>query len=357
MQICGKEVNLEEIKTAQAELEALMSDPTLLDDMEAKIAEMETKLNNFKPEIPRLPNLQQALSDLGSITDSSEFQSALKQIKSDFGNVVDNLNELINKVNPKINELLNELPDSATLLAVADGSLVGEALTKALADIAVAEARLAQKLAIGGFPTVDSTTICNEVPNIEVETVTVAGVQTQQKVELPEEPVIPKTIPVKSEPKPVQTNATIDTTRSSVKALLSSQKSAINEKRGQLTKRFFPPDGDWKTVKERSQTEFTTAQGNVRKAALAHVWWYQFEVLKVLGESDIEKRNRLYPAAFKLTLEEAQSLVPEGNRTDLYREIKRLYETSQISIIVKFEDALKNHYRLRNSKGGLASEI
>ena len=120
MQICGKEVNLEEIKTAQAELEALMSDPTLLDDMEAKLAEMNTKLNNFKPEIPRLPNLQQALSDLGSITDSSQFQSALKQIKSDFGNVVENLNELINKVNPKINELLNELPDSATLLAVAE---------------------------------------------------------------------------------------------------------------------------------------------------------------------------------------------------------------------------------------------
>lgn len=365
MQICGKSVDLEEIKTAQAELEALMSDPATLSQMEAKTAELTTKLNNFKPEIPALPNLQQALSDLGSKTNSTEMQAALKQLKQDFGTVVDNLDELIEKVNPKINELLNTLPDASTLVAVADGSLVGEALTNALQKIATAEAKLARQLAVGGLPTVDDTTICNEVPNIEVQTVTesvtvadvTTQVETKKKVELPAEPIVPKAVPVASTPKPVQTQVTIDTQRSSVKALMSSQKAAIRQKREELTKRFYPPNGDFRAVKERSETEFTTAQRNFRKHTLAHVWWYQFEVLKALGESDIEKRSRLYPASFRLSVEEAQSLVAESNRKDLYNSIKTLYETSQISLVVKFEDALANHYKLRNAQGGLATVI
>jgi len=377
MQICGQEVNIEDLKAKTAELQALMSDPEVLSAIESKVAEMNEKLNDFKPEIPEIPNLQEKLAELNAELSSSEFAAKLKQIKIDFGEAVDNLPEILNKVNSKLNEFLDELPTAEDLAKLTDGTLVGEALAKFSAAVAEAELKIQRKLATQGNPIISANTICREVPNIEVEikqidvqeirtqiingeptqtTVTVQK-EVKQKVELPPEPVIPKEVPVKSEPKPVQTNATIDTTSSSVKALISSQQSAIQEKRGQLTKRFFPPDGDWQTVKERSQTEFTTAQGNVRKASLAHVWWYQFEVLKVLGESDIEKRNRLYPAAFKLTLEEAQSLVPEGNRTDLYKEIKKLYETSQISIVVKFEDALKNHYRLRNAQGGLASEI
>lgn len=334
MQICGKEVNLEEVKTAQAELEALMSDPTLLDDMEAKLAEMNTKLNNFKPEIPRLPNLQQALSDLGSITDSSEFQSALKQIKSDFGNVVDDLNELINKVNPKINELLNELPDSATLLAVADGSLVGEALTKALADIAVAEARLAQKLAIEGFPTVDSTTICNEVSNIEVETVTVAGVQTQQKIELPEEPVIPKTIPVKSEPKPVQGEAEINARNTAEVKLTKSQKQAVYDYTSDTI------------LNGRSRADLSQEEkASFKRIVRAHVFWYYIEIAKIVGIADpIVNRTKLRPSRYHLTLEDAQSLVPESKRKDLLNLTKTKYETESISTTIPFNDAVNIRY-------------
>ena len=334
MQICGKSVDLEEIKTAQAELEALMSDPALLSQMEAKLAEMNTKLNNFKPEIPRLPNLQQALSDLGSITDSSEFQSALKQIKSDFGNVVDNLNELINKVNPKINELLNELPDSATLLAVADGSLVGEALTKAVADIAVAEARLAQKLAIGGFPTVDSTTICNEVPNIEVETVTVAGVQTQQKVELPEEPVIPKTIPVKSEPKPVQGEAEINARNTAEVKLTKSQKQAVYDYTSDTI------------LNGRSRADLSQEEkASFKRIVRAHVFWYYTEIARIVGIADpIVNRTKLRPSRYHLTLEDAQSLVPESKRKDLLNLTKTKYETESISTTIPFNDAVNVRY-------------
>jgi len=334
MQICGKEVNLEEIKTAQAELEALMSDPTLLDDMEAKIAEMETKLNNFKPEIPELPNLQQALSDLGSITDSEEYQEAIKQIKSDFGNVVDDLNELINKVNPKINELLNELPDPATLLAVADGSLVGDALTKALADIAVAEARLAQKLAIGGFPTVDSTTICNEVPNIEVETVTVAGVQTQQKVELPEEPVIPKAVPVKSEPKPVQGEAEINARNTAEVKLTKSQKQAVYDYTSDTI------------LNGRSRSDLSQEEkASFKRIVRAHVFWYYTEIARIVGIADpIVNRTKLRPSRYHLTLEDAQSLVPESKRKDLLNLTKTKYETESISTTIPFNDAVNIRY-------------
>lgn len=363
MQICGKSVDLEEIKTAQAELEALMSDPALIADMEAKVAEINTKLNDFKPEIPELPNLQQALSDLGSITDSEEYQAAVKQLKQDFGTVVDNLNEIIEEVNPRINELLNDLPDSETLLAVADGSLVGEALTKALQEIAVAEAKLAQKLSIQGLPTVDSTVVCNQVPNIDVETitetVTVAGVsrqvETKRKVELPKEPIVPKAVPVKSEPKPVQKTAAIDTVDSSRKALLSAQGEAINVIRAQITRKYYPPDGDWRSAKASlSEAEYQEKVVLVREETLAYVFWYQYELLKILGETDINQRGRLYPAAFKVTLEKAQSLIPESKRLDLFNEVKRLYNTANISEIVKFENAVPNHYRLRNAQGGLA---
>ena len=44
MQICGQEVNIEDLKTKTVELQALMSDPEVLASIESKVAEMNEKL-------------------------------------------------------------------------------------------------------------------------------------------------------------------------------------------------------------------------------------------------------------------------------------------------------------------------
>lgn len=342
MQICGKSVDLEEIKTAQAELEALMSDPALLSQMEAKIAEMNAKLNDFKPEIPELPNLQQALSDLGSKTNSTEMQEALKQLKQDFGGVVDNLNELIEKVNPRINELLNSLPDASTLVAIADGSLVGEALTNALQEVAIAEAKLAQQLAVGGLPTVDSTTICNEVPNIEVQTVTesvtVAGVTTQvetkKKVELPKEPIVPKAVPVVSAEKPPQTETDLNARNTATVKLSKAQKEAVYDYTSDTI------------LNGRSRADLSAEErASFKRIVRAHVFWYYTEVARIIGIVDpIVNRTKLRPARYHLTLEDAEQLVPSSNRKDLLNLTKTKYEAEAISSTFSFEDAIGFRY-------------
>lgn len=348
MQICGKSVDLEEIKTAQAELEALMSDPALLSQMEAKIAEMSTKLNDFKPEIPELPNLQQALSDLGSITNSAEMQTALKQLKQDFGGVVDNLNELIEKVNPKINELLNSLPDASTLVAIADGSLVGEALTNALQEVAIAEAKLARQLAVGGLPTVDSTTICNEVPNIEVQTVTetvtvtnpttqvvtTTQVETKKKVELPAEPIVPKAVPVVSAEKPPQTETDLNARNTAKVKLSKAQKEAVYDYTSDTI------------LNGRSRADLSAEEkASAKRVVRAHVFWYYTEVARIIGIADpIVNRTKLRPARYHLTLEDAEQLVPVGNRKDLLNLTKTKYDAEAISTTFSFEDAIGFRY-------------
>lgn len=369
MQICGQEVNIEDLKTKTAELQTLMSDPEVLSSMESKIAEMNEKLNSFKPEIPEVPSLQEALSELNAELSSPEFAAKLKKIKSDFGEAVDDLPEILNKVNPKLNEFLNTLPDSKDLSAVLDGSLTGEALTKATAAIAEAELKLQQKLAREGKPTVSANTVCAVCPNIEVETKTievkeirtkiVRGIPIQetvtvqkevkQKVELPAEPVIPKEVPVKSEPKPPMSNSAgvIDPVSTSRNALASAVKAAIDEKGTELTKRFIPPNGDWKALKESDPSAYQVAATKISKYRYAHLFWYQIEVLKVLGETDVTKRNRLQAgngrARWPVTLEEASNLIPEGERRDLYNIVKRYYDTAVISEIVSFEEGLKTN--------------
>jgi hypothetical protein len=369
MQICGQEVNIEEIKDKTAELQSLMSDPEVLASIESKVAEMNEKLNSFKPEIPEVPSLQEALSELNAELSSPEFAAKLKKIKSDFGEVVDDLPEILNRVNPKLNEFLNELPDSKDLTAVLDGSLIGEALLKAQAAIFEAELKLQQKLARQGKPTVDAATVCAQCPNIEVETKTIQveeirtriirGIPTQetvtvqkevkQKVELPAEPVIPKTIPVKSEPKPPMSNSAgvIDSVSTSRNALASALKAASDEKGTQLTKEYIPPDGDWKALKQSDPNAYQVAATKISKLRYAHLFWYQIEVLKLLGENDVEKKNRLQAgngrARWPVTLEEAQNLIPESGRKEFYNIVKRYYDTALISEIVSFEDGIKTN--------------
>lgn len=362
MQICGQEVNIEDLKTKTAELQALMSDPEVLSSIESKVAEMNEKLNSFKPEIPEVPSLQEALSELNAELSSSQFAAKLKKIKSDFGEVVDDLPEILNKVNSKLNEFLDDLPDSKDLTAVLDGSLIGEALAKASAAIAEAELKLQQKLARQGKPTIDTTKICKDVPNIEVETKTIQveeirtriirGIPTQetvtvqkevkQKVELPAEPVIPKTVPVKSEPKPVQKTSTVDPVIEADKHLLRVSAAGL------------------KAVRQIRLKEFQSDEKLYRQKTQAYVFFYYIEVAKQLGVAGTTNKEiqanaikRRMRAKWGLDVELAESLVPEEDRDYLYRITGTLYEgqptKSGVFIVdqVSYKQALANYARLQ----------
>lgn len=353
MQICGQEVNIEEIKGKAAELQSLMSDPEVLASIESKVAEMNEKLNSFKPEIPEVPSLQEALSELNAELSSAEFAEKLKKVKSDFGEAVDDLPEILNKINPRLNGLLNELPDSKDLTAVLDGSLIGEALIKAQASIAEAELKLQQKLTLQGKPVINTATICAQCPNIEVETKTIEveeirtkiirGIpiketvtvqkEVKQKVELPAEPVIPKTVPVKSEPKPVQKTVEVNSTVKSFTVLRRAQEQALKDYR--------------ETLKDPE---------TARSLTYAQLFWYYIEIAKILGvtgsDAEILKKateRNMKPARFSKTLEEAKSLIRESDRKTIINSTRNIYTVSASGVNVKesFEQAVKDFYTIK----------
>lgn len=351
MQICGQEVNIEALKTKASELETLMSDPEVLSAIESKVAEANAEINAFKPdEFPKLPNLQEALSELNAELSSEEFAEKIKGIKTDFGEAVEDLDEILEKVNPKINEFLAELPSASDLTALTDGTVVGDAFTKLSAKIALAEAKLAQKLSSQGTPTIDLNTVCDEVPNLEVETKTIDvqeiktqiinGTPTQKtvtvqkqvktKVELPKEPIIPKEVPVKSQPKPVQKTRTVDPTTEGRRILGKVQNPAIKSIREGLT-------GD---------------RNLIRQKTYAHVGFYYIERAKIMGITGSDKEiiakayeRGLKPFKIRLDQELLFSVIPEGDRKKLFNKIKALYNSESISTTVSFEDAVKTDSR------------
>lgn len=360
MQICGQEVNIETLKGKALELGALMEDPEVLAAIQAKVDEANAELEAFKPEIPEVPSLQDALAELNAELSSEEFANKLKAIKEDFGEAVENLDEILDKANSKINEFLAELPSSEDLAKLTDGTLVGEALAKFSAELALAEAKVRKKLAIEGKPTVDNATICKDVPNIEVkvkeidvqevrnkiingtpvidgatgapvkETVTVKK-QVKTRVDLPEEPKVPKEVPADPIEKPVQKAVTVDPTIAASKVFRRAQKDALNSIRAGLK-------GD-----------------NARQQLLAHLAWYYVEIAKVMGISGSDKeiiakaiKRKLQPFSIKLNEELMFSVIPTGDRKKVYNKAKELYELNSISTTVSWEDAVKANHRFRS---------
>jgi hypothetical protein len=364
MQICGQEVNIEDLKTKTAELAELMSDPEVLAAIEAKVAEANEKLADFKPEIPRLPNLQEALAELNEELSSEEFAQKISQIKQDFGEAVDNLDEILDKANAKLNEFLAELPTNEDLAKLTDGSLVGDALAELNAKLAEAELKLQKKIAIEGKPTIDLNTLCEEVPNIEVETKTIdvqevrnkiingepvvdgatgapvketvtVQKEVKQKVELPAEPVVPKEVPVKSEPKPVQTTRTVDPSLVAEKVLRRAGSAAVKEVRQDIQK----------IAKDRKEFRIITQ---------SYVHFYYIEVARTVGvagntnaEIQANAVKRKMRAKWGLATDLAETYVAEADRKRVFNIVKSLYESDAIAETVSFEEALANYARLR----------
>jgi hypothetical protein len=358
MQICGQEVNIETLKAKTLELGALMEDPEVLAAIQAKVDEAVAEFEALKPEIPEIPSLQDALAKLNEELSSEEFAAELKKIKEDFGEAVEDLDEILDKANSKINEFLAELPSSEDLAKLTDGSLVGEALAKFSADLALAEAKLRRDLEIKGLPTVDTATICQDVPNLEVkikeidvqevrqkiingepqvdgdgepvtEVVTVKK-EVKTRVDLPEEPKVPKEVPADPVPKPVQKAVTVDPTIAASKVFRSSQKNALNAIRKDLT-------------------------GEVRQKTLAHLAWYYVEIAKVMGISGSDKeiiaeavKRKLQPFSIRLSEELMFSVIPAGDRKQVYNKAKELYELDSIATSVSWEDAVKANHRFRS---------
>lgn len=362
MQICGQEVNIETLKGKALELGALMEDPEVLSAIQAKVDEANAELAAFKPEIPEVPSLQDALAELNAELSSEEFANKLKAIKEDFGEAVEDLDEILDKANSKINEFLAELPSAEDLSKLTDGTLVGEALAKFSADLAIAEAKLKRDLELKGLPTVDPAVVCQDVPNLEVklkeidvqevrnkiingtpvidgatgapvkETVTVKK-QVKTRIDLPEEPKVPKEIPADPIEKPVQKAVTVDPTIAASKVFRRVQKDALNSIRSELT-------GD-------SQEQ--------RKKTFAHLAWYYVEIAKVMGISGSDKeiiakaiKRKLQPFSIRLSEELMFSVIPTGDRKKVYNKAKELYELDSISTTVSWEDAVKANHRFRS---------
>lgn len=365
MQICGQEVNIESLKGKALELGALMEDPEVLSAIQAKVDEANAELAAFKPEIPEVPSLQDALAELNAELSSEEFANKLKAIKEDFGEAVEDLDEILDKANSKINEFLEELPSSEDLAKLTDGSLVGEALAKFSAELALAEAKVRKKLAIEGKPTVDSAVVCKDVPNIEVkvkeidvqevrnkiingtpvidgatgapvkETVTVKK-QVKTRVDLPEEPKVPKEVPVPPEPKPVQRTRTVDPTTEARRILGKVQNPSI------------------KSIREEIVGDGQIDRLLLRQKTYAHVGFYYIERAKIMGITGSDKEiiakayeRGLQPFKIRLDQELLFSVIPEGDRKKLFNKIKEAYEsnTDAIATKVSFEDAVKTDSR------------
>ena len=364
MQICGQEVNIETLKGKALELGALMEDPEVLAAIQAKVDEANAELAAFKPEIPEVPSLQDALAELNAELSSEEFAEKLKAIKEDFGEAVEDLDEILDKANSKINEFLSELPSSEDLAKLTDGSLVGEALAKFSAELALAEAKVRKKLAIEGKPTVDPAVVCRDVPNIEVkvkeidvqevkqkiingdpqvdgdgkpvtETVTVKK-QVKTRVDLPEEPKVPKEVPVPPEPKPVQRTRTVDPTTEARRILGKVQNPSI------------------KSIREEIVGDGQIDRQLLRQKTYAHVGFYYIERAKIMGITGSDKEiiakayeRGLQPFKIRLDQELLFSVIPEGDRKKLFNKIKEAYEsnTDAIATKVSFEDAVKTDSR------------
>lgn len=365
MQICGKEVNIEDLKKNASELEKLMNDPEVLSAIESKVAEANEKLAAFKPEIKETPNLQEALAKLNDKLSSSEFAAELKKIKKDFGEAVEDLPEILNKANSKINEFINELPSTEDLNKALDGSVTGDALVKLNAKIAEAELKLAEKLARQGKPTVNANTICDQVPNIEVETKTIdikeikskiingtpvidpvtekpvqeevtVQKQIKQKVELPKEPVIPKEPPVKSEPKPVQKQITRDP---------NSKASLIYKKYGNKgIHKYRREDAIKKSDDRQEQRQFLFAQVVWYYINVARAWGAPFTDLTDKEVYDQMIRLNFKPKRLQQSFEEASTRIPEGERKLAFNYARNLYDGDLISETVSFEKALREFH-------------
>jgi hypothetical protein len=166
--------------------------------------------------------------------------------------------------------------------------------------------------------------------------------EVKQKVELPAEPVIPKTIPVKSEPKPVQTTRTVDPAIEADKHLARVGAAAVKALREVRLKSF---QSDGQLYRQKTQ---------------AYVFFYYLEVAKQLGVAGTTNKEiqanaikRKMRAKWGLNVELAESLVPESDRDFLYRLIGTLYEgqptKSGVFIVdqVSYKEALANYARLQ----------
>lgn len=375
MQICGQEVNIETLKGKALELGALMEDPEVLSAIQAKVDEANAELAAFKPEIPEVPSLQDALAELNDKLSSEEFAEKLKKIKEDFGEAVEDLDEILDKANSKINEFLSELPSAEDLSKLTDGSLVGEALAKFSADLALAEAKVRKKLAIEGKPTVDSATICKDVPNLEVkikeidvqevkqkiingepqvdgdgkpvtETVTVKK-QVKTRVDLPEEPKVPKEVPADPVEKPVQKTVTRDPALIADRHLARVGSVMVKVLReDKLLPLSKNPDGSVRKQEYRQRTQ-------------AYVFFYYLEIAKQLGvagntTAEIQQNavKRKMKAKWGLTVELAEKWCPPKDRDYLYRAIGALYGSEPIDGVfivdqVSYKEALANYARLQ----------
>jgi hypothetical protein len=345
MQICGQEVNIESLKGKALELGALMEDPEVLSAIQAKVAEANAELASFKPEIPEIPNLQDALSELNQQLSSAEVAAKIQKIKENFGEAVDDLDEIINKVNPKINEFLGALDEGLQ--------------------------KLGEKLSIEGTPTIDTNTLCKDVPNIEVrvkeidvqevkqkiingepqvdsegkpvtETVTVKK-EVKTRVNLPEEPKVPKEVPIPPEPKPVQITRTVDPKIKADSHLVRVSHAMV------------------KALREDKLGEFKSDRQLYRQKTQAYVFFYYLEVAKQLGVKGSTNREiqanaikRRMRAKWGVDVELAETLVPKEDWDYLYRAIGFLYESQPlkgtnvyISDTVSYKEALGNYARLQ----------
>ena len=190
---CGIDTGLESIKASQGQLEDLLGPGAkdALSSINAKAAEIGSKLNSFKPTIPETPNLQKKLQELSGAS-PIEALSKMTEIQNEFGPLVDDLKDILNEVSPDLQSITEDIQN---VLGEEGGSF----------------ASLQSNLSVGDFgsllskasslTSIDAADICSKCKNIEIKTLPDG---TKSAKELPQPPAVPQKVPETEPVKPPQ---------------------------------------------------------------------------------------------------------------------------------------------------------
>jgi len=177
MGICSKkDADIAFITEGKDKLKSLMNGGiAALNDMESAQKDLkegfDSLIEKASAELPEALNLQKELLSLTTVNNPGEFAKIISEIKSNFGEAVGDLDEQLSKISPSM------------------GGGISDLLS-------------------GGIPSISFSSICENLPDIEVKeqeiTDPTTGKTEIKKVKdvIPEEPIVPKEVPEASEPAP-----------------------------------------------------------------------------------------------------------------------------------------------------------
>lgn len=228
---CGVDTSIEAIKSAKGDLNQLFG-PGASDkfaEIEAKAADLGTKLEAKMPKIEQNPSLQKALQKLNGASPLSAL-TTMTEIQSDFGPLVSDLQDILGEVSPDLQSIAGDVEG---LLGSGGGS-IGD-LQKSLSGGDFSS--LLSKAS--SLTKIDTSTICNNCKNLEIKTLPDG---TKRSVELPDPPKVPE-LPIETESyKEPQSLTQVNDMSAALLAFQDAQNWARSKLLNEFKERGFPPD-------------------------------------------------------------------------------------------------------------------